>query len=384
MDGEQAIVMVASVGAGIVGLMSTTAASLKKSLSKQLDLGDPQIAGLWWALYATMLPMLVIWGLAIDAYHVKGVMILGSILATIGLFGLTWQRSYAYALVFISFAGIGIGAVGVSSLTLLADPSQQKPAASLSFGLMFLTLGMLAGPWFVQPLINRLDFKRTICILALICLIPAAIVSLTHIPLAVKPAEDAEIFTSTTFWNIVLIVFLYPPLELTAACWTMPYLLHLRISDRKAMGLLAGFWAALLVSRLTMMVVFERYPSGSVDAPWLVFVLVLASAMVLGNLGGSAHAARASLGLLLLGLFLGPLLPMLLAMEVRHTVGVPGLAFGLLAAAAFLGTIAFYPLIDVYARKRSPQHGWRVLAIMTLIMTCLTLILALTNNQVHR
>jgi fucose permease len=383
MDGGQAIVIVASVGAGIAGLLTTTAARLKNTLSKQLDLGDPQIAGLWWALYATMLPMLVIWGLAIDAYQVKGVMILGSILATIGLFGLTWQGSYAYALAFISLAGIGVGALGVSSLALLADPSLPKPAASLSTGLLFLTLGMIAGPWFVQPLINRLDFKRTICILALICLLPAAFVALTHIPLADKPADEAEIFTSTTFWNIVLIVFLYPPLEITAACWTMPYLQHLRISDRKAMSLLAGFWAALLVSRLAMTAIFERYPPGRVDAPWMVFILVLASAMVLGNLGGSAHAARASLGLLLLGLFLGPLLPMLLALEIRHTVGVPGLAFGILAAAAFLGTIAFYPLIDVYARKRSPQHGWRVLAILTLIMTCLTLILALTNSQIH-
>src|SRR5437899_9838867 len=105
MDGGQAIGIVASLSAGIVGLLTTTAVHLKKPLSKQLDLGDPQITGLWWALGASMLPMFPVWGLAIDGYHVKSVMILGSFLSSFGLFGLTWRRSYSYALVFISFAG---------------------------------------------------------------------------------------------------------------------------------------------------------------------------------------------------------------------------------------------------------------------------------------
>ena len=135
MDGGQAIGIVASVGVGIVGLLATSAAHLKGSLSKQLDLGNPQITGLWSALYLALLPMLLLWGVAVDTYHVKNVMILGSLLSTLGIFGITLRRSYPYALAFIALSGIGVGALGIASLVLAARTPGAKPAAALSLGL---------------------------------------------------------------------------------------------------------------------------------------------------------------------------------------------------------------------------------------------------------
>jgi fucose permease len=384
MDGGQAIGIVASLSAGIVGLLATTAGHLKKSLSKELDLGDPQINGLWWALCITMLPMLPAWGLAIDDYHVKSVMILGSFLSSIGLFGLTWRRSYAYALVFVCFGGLGVGALGVSSLTLLSDPSWAKPAASLSIGLFFLTLGMLAGPRIVQPLMNKLGFKRTLCLLALVCLTPAALIALLTIPMANKPNEEMQIFSSATYWMIAILVFAYPAFETTVGKWTTPYFQQQGFSERKAFAWLTIFWAAFLVSRLGMTAIFERYPEGRVDSPWFLFTITLALAILFGNLAGSAHATRASLGLILLGGFLGPLLPVLIALLFRHAVGVSGMAIGTVAAGGFLGVLVWPPVINSYSRARSPQHAWRVLAILTLIMVCLVLVIVLTNSHVYQ
>jgi len=383
MDGGQAIGIVASAGVGIVGLLTTTAAHLKGSLSKQLNLGNPQITGLWSALYLTSLPMLLVWGLAVDTYHVKNVMILGSLLSTLGIFGITLRRSYPYALAFIALSGIGVGALGIASLVLIARTPGAKPAAALSVGLLFLTLGMLAGPWIVRPMMRRLEFKRTLCILALLCLVPGALIAPLDIPGVNAPAEEIELFESVPFWMMVFLVFLYPALEAAAGTWTAPYLKHLGLADGKAFAWLAGFWMAFLAARLIMTSLFQTYPEGRIDKPWVIFSFGVALAIVAGNLGGSAHRTRASLGLLLLGAVLGPLLPTLLATAFRHADGSPGTAVGALAAAAFLGFLVLAPLTDAYTRRHAPQYAWRFLAGLALVMTLLALVMALTSSAVQ-
>jgi fucose permease len=383
MDGGQAIGIVASAGVGIVGLLATTAAHLKGSLSKQLNLGNPQITGLWSALYLTSLPMLLVWGLAVDTYHVKNVMILGSLLSTLGIFGITLRRSYPYALAFIALSGIGVGALGIASLVLIARTPDAKPAAALSVGLLFLTLGMLAGPWIVRPMMRRLEFKRTLCILSLVCLVPGALIAPLDIPGVNAPAEEIELFESVPFWMMVFLVFLYPALEAAAGTWTVPYLKHLGLADRKAFTWLAAFWMAFLAGRLIMTSLFQSYPEGRIDKPWVIFSFGVALAIVAGNLGGSAHRTRASLGLLLLGAVLGPLLPTLLATAFRHAGGSPGTAVGALAAAAFLGFLVLAPVTDAYTRRHAPQYAWRLLAGLALVMTLLALVMALTSSAVQ-
>ncbi|MFL5245271.1 MAG: MFS transporter [Gemmataceae bacterium] len=383
MDGGQAIGIVASVGVGIVGLLATTAAHLKGSLSKQLGLGNPQITGLWSALYLALLPMLLLWGVAVDTYHVKNVMILGSLLSTLGIFGITLRRSYPYALAFIALSGIGVGALGIASLVLAARTPDAKPAAALSLSLLFLTLGMLAGPWIVRPMMRRLEFKRTLCILALLCLVPGALIAPFDIPGANAPVEEVELFESVPFWMMVFLVFLYPALEATCATWTVPYLKHLGLPDRKAFTWLAGFWIAFLAARLVLISLFQRCPEGRIDRPWVIFSMGLALAIVAGNLGGSAHRTRASFGLLLLGAALGPLLPTLLATAFRHAGPTPGTAVGTLAAAAFLGFVVLAPASDAYTRRNLPQYAWRMLALLAVIMTFLALVMALTSSAVQ-
>jgi hypothetical protein len=114
----------------------------------------------------------------------------------------------------------------------------------------------------------------------------------------------------------------------------------------------------------------------------VIFSFGVALAIVAGNLGGSAHRTRASLGLLLLGAVLGPLLPTLLATAFRHAGGSPGTAVGALAAAAFLGFLVLAPVTDAYTRRHAPQYAWRLLAGLALVMTLLALVMALTSSAV--
>jgi fucose permease len=81
-----------------------------------------------------------------------------------------------------------------------------------------------------------------------------------------------------------MVFFLYGPLEFAVGTWATTYLLEHGYNDRRAARLLSGFWLTFLAGRvLTAYLQDQNVLPQKVDA-FLIPVLGLAAAVVLGNL----------------------------------------------------------------------------------------------------
>jgi fucose permease len=138
-----------------------------------------------------------------------------------------------------------------------------------------------------------------------------------------------------------------------------------------------------LVSRLGVGLLQHAGHLGDGWGPWLLVVPALLAAVVLGNLAGTVNPANARLGLMLLGLFLGPIFPTLLGMVFR-TPGLheaQGTAYGVLFAGGSVGTLVLAPLIGAAVRRGAPQAALRVPMLLALVLTAAALLFSLLTGH---
>src|SRR6202023_1134611 len=101
---------------------------------------------------------------------------IGCLLMGLGIFGLTLGDNYRSALNALVFMGMGAAGIGTASVVLMPRgfwPDQV--VASLNLGSVFFALGALVMPALTDFLLRRFEFRRTMIILSLMCLLPAAV-----------------------------------------------------------------------------------------------------------------------------------------------------------------------------------------------------------------
>lgn len=99
MAGLSLLAAVCIAGAFVFGMLLTLLGSIKLDLAKRLDIGEARVGGLLSALNLALIPMMLLSGLLLDRFGPRGVMALGSLLASVALFSLTVRKTYGWALV---------------------------------------------------------------------------------------------------------------------------------------------------------------------------------------------------------------------------------------------------------------------------------------------
>jgi hypothetical protein len=174
------------------------------------------------------------------------------------------------------------------------------------------------------------------------------------------------------FWLIAVVVFLYPPLELSLEIWPRPYLAEIGYPARTIVRVVIGFWCAFFVLRFGLGWMIRQG-----NEAWLVLTLLVLSSMVLGNLAGAYGPAGGFLGFWLLGACYGPLLPALLGtLESGATRQLPGRALGAVFAILALSSLIAQPLLVAFAKRHAPRECMRIPLILGLIMAAPMLLVA--------
>jgi hypothetical protein len=219
-------------------------------------------------------------------------------------------------------------------------------------------------------------------LLALASLLPAFVVAL--IPqqqLDLHPTANglARLLDDMGVWLGCLVFFIYAPLEGFVSVWVSTHLAALGQPPRRASRALFAFWAAMLLSRLLVAIVQHSAALRDTLSPWFLVVPALLVAVVLGNLAAVSRAERIGPGLVLLGLFMGPIYPFLVGLLFRTAGGqaMPGTAFGLLCASGSLGGLALSPLVGYCARSRNLQVALLIPMFLALILTAAALLYSL-------
>jgi hypothetical protein len=363
-----------------MGMVPVLLRSLQPFLCERLATPPERLDRLGRMLVLSWLPLMPLAGWLVDHWGTCEVLFVGSLALAVAVSWLALcqnQRGLIWGLVGLALAGAFLAVAGTALMptALLLSP-RWSVGASLCLGYVFVAFAALATPAALPWTARRLGWPRTLLCASLLCLAPAAVVTLVTgeiaQPLGALVDGDASLY-DVRFWLVALVAFLYFPLEASLEIWPRPYLAEIGYSGRTIVRLLAGFWCAFLVLRFGLgWMIRPGYEA------WLVLVLIGLSSMVVGNLAGSYAPTPGYLGFWLLGACYGPILPALLAvLEWRDTRRVPGQTVGAVLAVSALSSVALGPVLLGFAKRHGPRESMRIPMMLGLIMAAPMLVLAL-------
>lgn len=383
MAGIQTVTAATIGGALVFGMMLALLGRLKLAVTQreQAPFGGPNRRGML-ALHLTLIPLVLLSGVLLDLYGARTVLVVGSLILSVALVGLSLRTTNAQAVVALVLAGFGASAVGTASSVLMARAFfvADEPSAALNLGYVFIALGSLLTPVLTDILLQKIELRRTLSVFALLALIPAFLGVLPtweHLPFAEQHGDPAELFFQPATWFGAFVLCFYVPLEASISLWTFAVLAERQQEERSAAGLLYGFWGAFLASRL--LAAFIQHIEFLTE--WwdrcLIVGFPLLAAVLLGNLTGGSQRERPRAGLILLGLLLGPVLPTLLGLIFRAAPEAKGTAYGLAFAAGSLGSVVLAKIIAPPSAGRSPLSALRLPIVLALLVTVTALVLGL-------
>ncbi|HEX5273324.1 MAG TPA: MFS transporter [Gemmataceae bacterium] len=381
MGGLSSLAAVTCTAAFVFGMLLALPGAVKLKLAERLGLGEGRVGGLLAALNLALMPMMLLSGLLIDALGVRLVLIAGSLLAAVAVFSLALRRNYLAALACVLVLGAGSACLSAASVVLmpLAFGLEGHLAASLNLGYVFVALGALMTPTLTDLLLRTLDFRKAVGVLALFCLVPAA-TALLPIGGGAAPPQAGELIDVLGNFQVLLagIAFLfYAPLEFAVSTWGSTYLTADQgYEESRAAWVMSFFWLAFLVGRLLATLLFHSLRVDTTAAAWVIFLLAIASAAMMGNLAGAGKPRSAAWGIVLLGLALGPIFPTLVAYALHAAPnGAHGTAYGAVFAIGSAGSALLAPLLGLLMRGKSVMRALRLLAPVALLLVVVALAL---------
>jgi MFS family permease len=382
MAESQALVPATLVAAFFAGLAPALLAALRPFVGQRFQVDDRRARRTGIALRLAMIPAMVATGSIVDHGESQVLLVVASMVLALGLTGLAVSRSLIQAVLAAVLVGTAGGALAVGSLALM--PRAFAPAsafAAMNLGALSITLGMLVAAPLAERLIGRADLRQALLFIALLALLPGLAASLT--PWEVRPAAEAQldrVVETLDFWLAAAFLVLYFPVQAAVARDARRYLTELHHGPRQALLWMGSFWLAYLAARLGLGLLFRDKLFLPNTEMWIVFVLVIAAASALGNMAGTANPISGSLGLLVLGVSLGPLAPTVLGKVFVLFPDGPGTACGAACAVGCLGETLLTPGLEGIARRAGVRMGLRIALVLVLILAAVVLVLAAVSR----
>ena len=311
---------------------------------------------------------------------VSGSLITAAAVGTLGL-----RRTFGRA--FGSLLLAGLGSAGLSTAAIVLMPHaffgvDRLASASINVGCVFMALGALVTPVLSDVLVRLMEFRRTVVVLALLCVAPA-VLAVVGGPLQAVPRQAvdfSELLTNGDLWLIGLAFLFYAPLEASLSVWATTYLTDLGQESGEAAWELSAFWAAFLVSRLLASAVLHLAAESYLDV-WMLIIAGGVGAVVLGNLIGTGNRTAARWSLVLLGFVLGPVFPSLVGLLFRIEPKPPtGTAYGLVFALGSVGSLVMAPLVGARARRSNVQGSLYVPLFLALALAAVAVVILVTAS----
>jgi len=369
----------------VFGMVVALAGSVRQPLAKRLEIAEERVGGLLAVFNLAMIPVVLAAGVVIDRLGAKEVLMLGSLLAALGTFALAACRSYRGCQYALLVLGAGAACLNASAIVLMPQAFfELREAASLNFGCFFFGLGALLTPALIEVLKRFASLRRTLMLLAFLCLLPAAVALWTPGDKLLTPDGQghlAQVLRTPLVWLAALAFLLYAPIEGALGTWAGTYLSDLGLRERRAAAWLSGFWLTFLGARL-LAAWFQQRAIFLVQGsePWFILGLAFLAAVALGNLAGTRRPTAAARGLIVVGGLLGPIFPTLVGF-LFQPAHVPqasrGTAYGAMYAIGASLSLVLPPLIGSYARRTSVRMALRLPTAVALVLAGVALVLGL-------
>jgi hypothetical protein len=374
-----------------VGMMTGLLAYMKLWLARNPASAPPNVGRQLFLLNLAIVLLMVLGGALADVFPVQGVVIGGSVVLALSLFALAATGNSAQAPYAVLGAALGTCVLYVCSLLLVPRGlfGDHEITVSLTFGLVFIALGALVVAPLFDTLTALLGYRPTLTLLGFVSLAPVVLVAIAgpHLSRTMGQPDLLGLVSTPTVWLAGLVFFLYAPLEGFISVWAAGYCADHREEPGTDATWLAMFWVSFTVSRVLFGLLLHVFGAwaDSYQSAYLILPSVCA-AVCLGNMLGSARHTQALTGLIVLGFFLGPVLPGLLGilgkMKVCEESG-PGTAYGVLFACGALGSLVLSPVAGWSAKPENARTALRIPLFIALALAAASLFFALLLGAIQ-
>ena len=325
----------------------------------------------WFALPLIFLfPLLGHW---IDSWNSQSILFFGILGFALSLALLGQHRTLRGGLTALLVLCLSIPCVALPIITLLprAFP-EYKPVLVLNIAFAGVILGMALTPGMVKMVVQKLAVRHGFLALALVCLLPALLVALTpedNLRDGREPGPWSDVLQDGSCWLLALTAFTYYLLADLLGKWKKAYLSQ--APDGMPWVNLV-FWLMLGAG-----LPIAGWMTWNHFEPWGLAVLAVVYAVVLGNMASDFFSRRSVFGMWIAAGFFAPMLPTLLAIQLKSSNDNPSGTLGLALGAGALGQFLSQPILERFAQRKPLASLMWLSAVLALAMAAMTLGLAL-------
>jgi MFS transporter, FHS family, glucose/mannose:H+ symporter len=333
------------------------------AMRERLQVSLAQQGTLFLLLYLGILVASCVVGPLIDHLGNKANLLAASLIVALAMVLFASAHSFTTASLAAILLGLGGGGLNTSTNVLVSDVYAAQRGPMLNVLGIFFGVGALSIPLVAASIEGQLTIPQ----LFLCCAMLATVCALWYAALSFPPARTKQAFSWRQHLEVVrysgvlllaFILFLESGNEACIAGWTSTYVNIAGYSPRVATLVLAGYWAALMVSRMLAAKLLQRITKAQLIVSSAVLALagcaILLSARSLTLLFG---------GTALIGLSYGPVFPTALAIAGDRYSERAGTVFGLLFSIALVGGMTFPWAVGQVSERVSVRVGMIVPAL---------------------
>lgn len=346
----------------------------------RLHINLAQQGNLFLLLYLGIFVASIVAGPLIDNVGNKATLFLSSALVAAAMVLFGNAHSLTVASIAAILLGVGGGGLNTSTNVLVSDLYGENRGPMLNLLGIFFGIGALCIPLLAASIEGRFTIPQ----LLLFCAILSGVCAVAYATMRFPAATGAQQGFSL---RATLGVVRYPGVLLLAlllffesgneACiggWTSTYANSSGFSPRTATLVLAGYWAALMASRIIVASALRNVAKSK-----LVLLSALLSLAGCGVLLSAHSLPMLSFGIALIGLSYGPIFPTALAIAGDRYTNT-GTVFGLLFSVALVGGM----ISPWTVGQMSQQFGVRTGMIVPLIGAVGICVIAAVINAQER
>jgi fucose permease len=361
LEGRQRARLFAAACAGmfIFGLVLALLGTLfgLPAMRERLGVDLAQQGDLFLLLFAGVCFATVAVGPLIDRFGNKLVLLVSAVLVTVALVEFAAAKSMLAAVVAALIIGLGGGGLNTSCNVLTSELYGGNRGRMLNLLGIFYGFGALFVPLLAASITSLLPMSRLLLVTAVL----PAIGAVAYAVLPFPPAREGHGMT----WREVLEVVRYPGLllfgialfvesgnEAVLAGWTSTYLGEAGAKAQLATWILAGYWAGLMLGRLTATRLLRYFRDVQ-----LVLLSALGSMAGCAILLGARSVPLLAAAVFFTGFAFSAIYPTTLAMIGDRYQRYAGTVFGVLFAMGLAGGAVFPWAVGQISEARTVRTG---------------------------
>ena len=293
------------------------------------------------------------------------VLIGSALLMASGSLGLTFSHSFPLTLGLTVLAGLGHGAVDLSSNVLIARVFTDRSVSALNLLNLFYGFGAFTGPALAGVFFGwRGSGLPVLWLVSFLLLISTLLILRTRIQGGPASGEGQsgqtglapgrKLYFSPVLWMLGALLLFYVGSENGISGWITTYMQQTTTMAYENATLIASaFWVALTVGRLVGALVGMRLSARQVMTASLAGSLAGGFILVAGA-GLGAPGAITIAGVLVTGFCFGSIFPTAISITTAAFPANPGAAVGLVVAAGSAGGMILPSLLGLLLENVSP------------------------------